>query len=107
MSTKPAASMTLRRVAFAALLGLLAVLSLRLTMTETLRQPLSQKYLEFTASRSGKPVELRAIGPSVTLWMAAMTLLLSAVGAGCAARAGAMTRRHAGMLALIVLVVAI
>jgi len=63
-------------VAWVVLVGVLLVLALRLTMTETLREPLGRKMAAFAAKMAGLE-EARVVGPTVTVWLAVAVMALA------------------------------
>ena len=88
--------------AAATLFGLLLVMALRLTMTESLNQSFAQVNALFYA-RVHPPggVISPEIGPAVTLGFSAVVLLLAGAAAWIAGMCGAMTWGRAGRLLLI------
>jgi len=88
----PFAKGRLHVLAILLLLGLLLILSLRLTMTESLYQAYQQVSAMFGA-RLHPPGDVIApeIGPAVTLGLSAVTLVLAAIVAGVATAARAIT----------------
>jgi hypothetical protein len=85
----------LRTWAFVVLAGLALVLSLRLTMTETLREGLAQKQERLLAQTDPEHhLALPEVGPGVTTGFATIALLLSAAGAAIAAAADLITWKH-------------
>jgi MFS family permease len=86
-----------KRLASLALWGLLLVLALRMTMTETVRETLGQ----LTGMRVGGGAGLPEIGPAVTTGLAAITFLLAGVAAWCAGKAGVVSWGRAARLGIV------
>ncbi|MGN6367696.1 MAG: O-antigen ligase family protein [Phycisphaerae bacterium] len=92
----------LRFAAITTLVGLLLVMALRLTMTESLNESFAQVNALFYA-RVHPPGGVLApeIGPAVTLGLATATLLLAAIAAGIAGLRRALTPSRGARLLLI------
>jgi O-antigen ligase len=93
-------------VAVAVLVGLLVVLGLRMTMSEQLRQTLSQKaaYLAEVAKGKGDEVP-RFVGPAVTVGLGVVTGVFATVAAWIAGRKGALSWGRVGRFAMVVVVI--
>jgi hypothetical protein len=89
-----------RRLAYVALYGLLLVLALRMTMTETARVTLGQITGQAVVQKG--EAALPEIGPAVTTGLAAAVVVLAGLAAWCGARAGALGRARLGRWVIVI-----